>query len=94
MSSRTRPRRPLPPIVPTDTAAVDAFEDSKEVLERAGQAIELPDDKRVAGAELIEQPMQFGAVPSAAGCHFLKQLLAAGLFESADLRRSFLANLP
>jgi len=68
---------------------VDAFEDDEEILERAGQAIELPDNERVAAAELIEQPMQFGAVPPAAGCRLLEHLLTAGLLEGAELRRGF-----
>ena len=62
----------------------------EQVLERPRQPVELPDDEGVAGAHLIEQPMQFGTIPSSAGRRFLEDFLAAGFFEHADLRRGVL----
>jgi hypothetical protein len=53
----------------------------KELFERAGEAVELPHDGRVAGAGLVERPMKLGPIPPSAGRRFLEHLFAAGLLE-------------
>ena len=68
----------------------DPFEDGQKVFERAGQAVELPDDERVAGAELVEHLVQFGTLPPSAGRRFLEQPGASSVLERANLGRGFL----
>jgi hypothetical protein len=68
----------------------DAFENGQEVFERAGQAVELPDDERVARAELVEHLVQLGTLPSSAGRGFFEQPGASGVLERANLGRGIL----
>jgi hypothetical protein len=90
--------RPVGPDVSIDSVsdlnfapvALDPFENGQKVFERAGQAVELPDHERVAGAELIEHLVQLGTLPPSAGRGFLKQPGASGVLERANLGRGFL----
>ena len=72
-------RKPAP-------AASIALEQVQEVLERAGQAVELPDHDDIAGSELVEQAAEFWSVPSAAGHGLLVNLLGTGLAQQPALR--------
>ena len=56
----------------------DPLHDVQHVLQRARQAIELPDDDRVALAQMVQQAMQFRPVPAPAGRGFLEQASATG----------------
>jgi hypothetical protein len=60
---------------------IDPFEDGQKVSERAGQAIELPDDERVAGTELVEHLVQLGTLPPSGGRGFFEQPGASGVLE-------------
>jgi len=68
----------------------DPFENGQEVFERAGQTVELPDDERVAGAELVEHLVQLGTLPPSAGRGFLEQPGASGVLERTNLGRRIL----
>ena len=59
----------------------DPFKDREKVFERTGQAVEFPDDDRVAGVELVEHLEQLGTFPSSAGRGFFEQAGASGVLE-------------
>ncbi len=44
-----------------------ALDEPAQVLERAGQAVEFPDDERIAVAQLVEEAVQLRTVPTSAG---------------------------
>ena len=64
----------------------DPLHDVQHVLERAGQAIELPDDDRVALAQVVEHAVQLGPVPAAARRGLLEDAPAAGGSERPGLQ--------
>lgn len=66
--------------------SIDLLQDVQKVLERARQAVELPDHDDVSGAKLIEQPMQLGAVPPATRSPLLEYSGCTGFLESTRLR--------
>src|SRR5262249_59529629 len=41
----------------------EALHNMEQILERAGEAVEFPDDHHIVGPELIEQPMQLRPIP-------------------------------
>ena len=57
----------------------------QQILERAGQAVEFPDDERIAVAQVVEEAMQLGTVLASAGGAILVDPRAAGCLEGADL---------
>src|SRR3954470_9132505 len=63
----------------------------QQILEGAGQAIQLPDYERVARPELIEQAVQLGPVPAPTRRLVLERALAAGALERTDLAGGILA---
>src|SRR5438270_1591827 len=64
----------------------DSLHDVQHVLQRAGQAVELPDYDRVSLAEVAEHPVQFGPVPTAARRRLLEQAPTAGGSERPGLQ--------
>src|SRR5690242_9308592 len=54
----------------------DSLHDMQHVLERARQAVELPDDDDVTLPQLIEHALQLGPVPASAGGGFFKNAAA------------------
>jgi hypothetical protein len=85
--------RPAGPAVSTASVSerkpapggLDSLKDVEEVFERAGQPVELPDHDNIGLAELIEQAVQLGAVPPAAGSLLLEHAPAPGGLERVDL---------
>jgi hypothetical protein len=69
----------------------DPLHDVQHVLERARQAVELPDDDGIALAQMVEQSMQLWPIPTPAGRGLLEQAFATGGFERFRLqgRRRF-----
>jgi hypothetical protein len=67
-------------------SSVDAFHESEQVFEAATEAVELPDDDHVPGAEVFKHGVQFGAVPASAGSVFLVEAFGSGVFQGAELR--------
>src|SRR3954468_24747340 len=63
----------------------------EQILERAGQAIQLSDHKRVARPQLIEQAVQLGPVPAPTRRLVLEHPFAAGALERTDLGGGILA---
>src|SRR3954468_4512486 len=57
----------------------------QQILQRAGQAIKLPDHERVARPQLIEQAVQLGPVPAPTRRLVLEHPFAAGALERTDL---------
>ena len=64
----------------------DPLHDVQHVLQRAGQAVELPDNDRVALAQVVEQAVQLRPVPAPAGGGFLEQAPATGRLERLRLQ--------
>ena len=64
-------RKPAP-------ACGDPLHDVQHVLQRAGQAVELPDDDGVAFAQVVEHAVQLRPVPTAARGRLLEHAPAAG----------------
>jgi hypothetical protein len=65
------PREPAPALAIRSTHV-------QHVLERAGKAVELPNDDYIILRELIEKPMQLRPIPPAARSDFLEYAIAAG----------------
>src|SRR3954454_17210237 len=63
----------------------------QQILERAGQAIQLPDYERVARPQLIEQAVQLGPVPAPTRRLVLEHPLAPSALERTDLGAGILA---
>ena len=53
----------------------------KQILERARQAVEFPDDDDIAFAQMVEQAVQLGPIPTAAGGLLFVDPRAAGRLE-------------
>ena len=53
---------------------------------RTCEPVELPDDERVAGADVVESGVEFRTMAAGAGRGFGEDLLAAGAAERADLQ--------
>ena len=62
-----------------------ALHDGEHIAQGAGEPVELPYDQHVSGAELIEQPLEFGTVPPSARGLLAEDLLASGGFEGRGL---------
>jgi len=69
----------------TDLGFTEPLHDGEHVASRSGEPVEFPDDQDVVGPELIEQPLEFGAVPPAAGRFLTEDLLATSRFERGGL---------
>src|SRR3954469_6069439 len=57
----------------------------QQILQRAGQAIQLPDYERVARPQLIQKTMQLRSVSAPTRRLVLEHALAAGALERTDL---------
>src|SRR3954468_22215379 len=57
---------------------VDLLQDMQQILERAGQAVEFPDDESIAVAQMAEEVVQLGPIPPSAGGCLLVDARAAG----------------
>ena len=64
----------------------DPLHDVQHVLQRAGQPVELPDDDRVAFAQMVQHAVQLGPVPTPAGGGLLEHAPAAGGSERFGLQ--------
>ena len=66
-------------------SGIDLLQDMKQILERAGQAVEFPDDDRIAVAQVVEQAMEFRTIPPSAGSPLLVYPCAARRLQRTDL---------
>ena len=64
--------------------------DDQHLPQRTREPVEFPDHQHVTLAQLIQQPVQFGAVPTSARCLLAKDALAPRCFERGYLRRGVL----
>jgi hypothetical protein len=69
---------------------LDLFQEGDEVFEGPGQPVKLPDGEGVAGPEVVQQAVQFGAVPASAGRFLGEDPFAAGRLEGVHLGLDFL----
>jgi hypothetical protein len=61
---------------PGRSGGVDVLSDVQHVLQRTRQPVELPDDDSIALAEMVEQTVQLGPIPTPARCGLLEQASA------------------
>jgi hypothetical protein len=69
----------------SSTACRWTAHDGEQILQRAGQPVEFPDHDHVFRPELVEQAVQFRAVPPAPGRGLLEESFHAGLRQGAPL---------
>jgi hypothetical protein len=55
------------------TGLADLIHDVEQVLQRAGQPVELPDHHHVTRTEVVQQTLELGSVPTTAGGLLLEQ---------------------
>ena len=67
------------------TGSGDPVHQVENILQRARQAIELPDDDGVAITQLIEHAVKLGTFPAPARCLLLEDALATGLGQRPGL---------
>ncbi len=58
---------------------VDCFHRIQQISGRPGQPIQLPDDKSIAGANLVEHSLKFRSLPIEAGNLLTEDRVASGL---------------
>ena len=75
-----------------DLAVVELIDDLNQVGHTAPQPVEAPDDERVAGAQGLEEAVEFGALAAAAGSVVGVDAVAAGILESGDLKLRILVS--
>ncbi len=67
-----------------------ALQNGQQVLQRSGEAIQLPHDHDVTRSKLIKHAMELRAIPTAARCSFLEDPSNPGRLQRANLRRAVL----
>ena len=67
------------------TASPRRSHDHEHVAQRTRQPVQLPNHDDVPRAQLIQQLVQLGPVPTSTGCHLAKDALTSGLFQRRHL---------
>lgn len=61
-----------------------------ELAHRPGQAVEFPDDKRVARSHVVERALKLRSVALRAGCSFNENAFTSGHLKGVRLKRQIL----